>query len=160
VTVANLLERAKNAGVVLVVDGDNLRCRGPEEAINALVPDLKVHKPEVLAALKTKPEISRTFNWSPLAPDAIREALDERVGILMANGMPEDMAVQEARWQLERAACWDRFLGHAGIILEAPREREPALLAQYLRDAELVFGQKMAEHMAMTMRSWAARRFQ
>jgi hypothetical protein len=155
---ANLLERARSAGIVLLADGDNLRCRGPEEAISALSPELKACKPELLAALRSKD--STTFRWQPLNPEAIQEALDERVGILMANGMAEEQAVQEARWQIERSACWNRFYTHARMILDSPNERKNALLAQYRRDAGLVFGQKVAKHMAATMRSWVARRFQ
>ena len=50
-TPAALLDEARNAGVTLWLEGDVLRYRGPREALAKLLPALKAHKPDILAAL-------------------------------------------------------------------------------------------------------------
>jgi hypothetical protein len=92
-----ILEEARSLGVDLRVEGERIKAGGPRPAVERLLPALRAHKPEVLAAL------TQQFGWSPLDPETSREILDERIGILMAEGMPEAAAVREASWQLERA---------------------------------------------------------
>lgn len=48
----DVLKRAKASGVVLRVDGEQIRCRGPEDAVSTLLPQLQAHKRELIAALR------------------------------------------------------------------------------------------------------------
>jgi len=48
---ARVLKEAQAAGVTLWAEGDALRYRGPREAVVKLLPALRAHKPEVIAAL-------------------------------------------------------------------------------------------------------------
>ena len=50
-TLAEVLDQAQAAGVTLWAEGDTLRYRGPHDAITKLLPELKAHKPAILAAL-------------------------------------------------------------------------------------------------------------
>jgi len=55
-TTADLLNRVQAIGLILWRDGDRLRYRGPPEAVDALLPELRAHKSELLAALGSKLE--------------------------------------------------------------------------------------------------------
>jgi len=75
VTIAeNVIERIEGAGGMLVLNGDRIRCRVPEDVAH-LVEDLRVHKDEILVLLKRREEIPtmppgvRLVQWQPkLAP--------------------------------------------------------------------------------------------
>jgi hypothetical protein len=69
-----LLKRAKDAGVTLWTDGGAIHYRGPRDALAWLVPELKAHKPAILAAIACpaadliqKPN-STTIRTSPYKP--------------------------------------------------------------------------------------------
>lgn len=68
-TAADLLDRAQSAGLTLWREGDRLKYRGPTDAIAALLPELRAHKAELMAAL-------------PL-PDPSAEARRQRVLALL-----------------------------------------------------------------------------
>ena len=70
----NVIERIEGAGGMLVLNGDRIRCRVPEDVAH-LVEDLRVHKDEILVLLKRREEIPtmppgvRLVQWQPkLAP--------------------------------------------------------------------------------------------
>lgn len=146
---AAIIERARTVGVTLRVEGREIKVKGPVPEVEALLPALRVHKGELLAALSQ--DRASAFDFSPLDSEAVREVLQERIGILMDSGMPQDKAEQEAGWQLERDRCWERFQSHAQIILDAPERRRRALLAEYQLSAARMFGEHIAGHMAATM---------
>lgn len=50
-TPSAILSRAESLGLTLTPDGENLRVRGPSEAIAEIAPLLKLHKPEIIAAM-------------------------------------------------------------------------------------------------------------
>ena len=54
-----ILTRAKSMGISLLVDGDQIRVRGPREAIEEMAPMVKRHKPELLAMLKPSRQAAR-----------------------------------------------------------------------------------------------------
>ena len=147
-----ILEEARSLNVSLRVEGDRIKAKGSRPAVERLLPALRQHKPELLTAL------TQLFHWSPLDPASSKEILEERIGILMDAGLPEADALQEASWQVEQARCWERFQRHARIILEASGQDREALLEQYAQAAASSFGQRIASHMADTMRSWVAAR--
>ena len=148
-----ILEQARHLGVSLRVAGDKIKVKGPKRAVEEIVPVLREHKPEVMAALADPPTPS-IFQWLPLDQDAVQEALEERIGILMADGMPEAEAVHEAGWQLERARCWEQFQSHARIIMTASGQDREALLEKYRQGAAHAFGQEVATRMVATMAAW------
>lgn len=89
-TAADLLSRAQAAGLTLWRDGDRLKYRGPQSAIDAMLPELREHKPELMKAL----------------PDAKAEARRKRV-----------LAMLEARPEARYAAVTDSASGTQGVIL-------------------------------------------
>ncbi len=77
-SVQSLLERATTAGLVLRAEDGQLRCKGPADAVRNLTPELKAHKPELLALLDSRQrEIKLRFesaesagHWLILRPGA------------------------------------------------------------------------------------------
>ena len=69
-TAENVIERIEGAGGMLVLNGDRIRCRVPEDVAH-LVEDLRVHKDEILVLLKRREEIPamppgiRLVHWQP-----------------------------------------------------------------------------------------------
>ena len=54
-----ILTRAKSMGISLLVDGGQIRVRGPREAIKEIAPMVKQHKPELLAMLNPSRQATR-----------------------------------------------------------------------------------------------------
>jgi hypothetical protein len=50
-TPAAILSRAESMGLTITPDGENIRVRGPREAIAEITPLLKLHKPAIIAAM-------------------------------------------------------------------------------------------------------------
>ena len=50
-TPSAILSRAESLGLTITPDGENLRIRGPRDAIEEITPLLKMHKPAILAAI-------------------------------------------------------------------------------------------------------------
>jgi hypothetical protein len=46
-----ILSRAESLGVTITPDGENLRIRGPRDALAEITPLVKLHKPAILAAM-------------------------------------------------------------------------------------------------------------
>lgn len=69
-TAENVIERIEGAGGMLVLNGDRIRCRVPEDVAH-LVEDVRVHKDEILVLLKKREEIPnmptgvRLLRWQP-----------------------------------------------------------------------------------------------
>src|SRR5688572_20873856 len=83
-----------------------------------------------------------TFDFS--AP-ADPEALEERACIIAEGcGMEYAQALQEARWQAERAASWAAFRRNAERILSAPQGQQWALIQRYEAEAAARYGASMA----------------
>lgn len=83
---AEILERAKAAGVTLWNEEGALRYRGDKAAAESLLPILKAHKPELLVALRAED-----------AAEDLREHFEERAGILEYDaGLPRAQAELEA----------------------------------------------------------------
>src|SRR4029450_6878004 len=89
-----ILEQARHLGVNLLLAGDKIKVKGPKRAVEEIVPVLREHKPEVMAALAGSAPTPGIFQWLPLDQENAQEALEERIGILMADGMPEAEAVR------------------------------------------------------------------
>ena len=51
--VTEILNECSLAGLTLIADGDNIRCRGNRDVISLFTPKIKAHKPALLAALST-----------------------------------------------------------------------------------------------------------
>ena len=51
----DILRACRRAGITLQSDGENLKARGPADRMQALLPTIKAHKPELLAALALRP---------------------------------------------------------------------------------------------------------
>ena len=63
-------------GVTLWLEGDALRYRGPREALAGLLPTLKVHKPEILAALAHPDDIALWWRVAITEPGARTVEID------------------------------------------------------------------------------------
>lgn len=50
-TPSAIFSHAESLGVTITPDGENLRVRGPREAIEEITPMVKAHKPAILAAM-------------------------------------------------------------------------------------------------------------
>lgn len=62
-TPSAIFSHAESLGVTITPDGENLRIRGPREAIAEITPLVKLHKPAILAAMNmpsNEPENSRS----------------------------------------------------------------------------------------------------
>lgn len=53
---AQVLEKAKELGITIRIEGDQLKIIARPSVVAPLVDDLKAHKPEILELLRPKPE--------------------------------------------------------------------------------------------------------
>ena len=87
------------------------------------------------------------------------EALRERVAIMMdGNGWDATRALQEARWQADKERCWRTFLLNAKRVVDAPKTKREALLAQYQIEAIRRYGPSTGSIMAESLRDWVTAR--
>ncbi len=52
-TPSAILSRAESLDLTIITDGENLRVRGPLEAIEEITPLVKLYKPAIIAAMNT-----------------------------------------------------------------------------------------------------------
>jgi hypothetical protein len=82
---------------------------------------------------------------APVDPEAEREALEERAGIIAEGcGIDEATALREARLCIARARTWSTFIANVRRILAAPVINQPDLLARYLAEAAARYGEETA----------------
>lgn len=73
-TTFSILTRAKDAGVTLWVESGALRYRGDRDRVDAILPDLRAHKPEIIRTLDI---VTRACNGLPLPPDRFMAEMSE-----------------------------------------------------------------------------------
>jgi len=103
-----------------------------------------------------------TFSFiAPVDPEAEREALEERAGIIAEGcGIDQATALREARLCIGRARTWSTFIANVGRILAAPETNQPDLLACYQAEAAARYGEETARTMAAEIQNWIAARRQ
>jgi hypothetical protein len=156
-TAATLLKRAARAGVTLWADGGAIRYQGPREALAWLLPELKAHKPDILAALgapalsAVSPDFAARLSPEDLADTAagdtplatvqafeqaaiqseaedLREFFEERAGILEHYA---GLARPEAELEAARiTATYARNRGYRWASLRAALAGYPELLSE------------------------------
>jgi hypothetical protein len=154
---ATLLREASALGVRLQIEGDRITVDGPRPAVERLLPALREHKQELLAALAPGPEL---FAFAPPAEcDCLRDAIEERAAIIAEGcGMEHRQALREARWRVEQERALAAFQRNAERILAAPGRARAALLARYEAEAAERYGARVARNMAATLRGWTEKR--
>jgi hypothetical protein len=92
-------------------------------------------------------------------PEAEREALEERAGIIAEGcGIDQATALREARLCIGRARAWSTFIANVGCILAAPEADQAGLLVRYRTEAAASYGEETARTMVAEMRNWIAAR--
>jgi hypothetical protein len=95
----------------------------------------------------------------PVDPEAEREALEERAGIIAEGcGIDQATALREARGCIARARTWSTFIANVGRILAAPEADQAGLLDRYRTQAAARYGEETARTMAAEMQNWIAAR--
>jgi hypothetical protein len=95
----------------------------------------------------------------PVDPEAEREALEERAGIIAEGcGIDQATALREARGCIGRARAWSTFIANVGCILAAPEADQAGLLVRYRTQAAARYGEETARTMAAEMQNWIAAR--
>jgi hypothetical protein len=96
---------------------------------------------------------------APVDPEAEREALEERAGIIAEGcGIDQATALREARGCIGRARAWSTFIANVGCILAAPETDQAGLLVRYRTQAAARYGEETARTMAAEMQNWIAAR--
>jgi hypothetical protein len=96
----------------------------------------------------------------PVDPEAEREALEERAGIIAEGcGFDQATALREAQLCIARARTWSTFIANVGRILAAPEADQASLLARYRTEAAARFGEETARTMAAEMQNWITSRW-
>ena len=114
--------------------------------------------PRIVDDVHESPPETFTFN-RPGDPAKDDEALLERAAIFAeGSGTDHAKALQEARWQADKERCWRGFLLNAQRVLDAPRAKREALLAQYRIEAIRRYGVRTGSIMAESLGAWVAAR--
>lgn len=127
-----LLDRAKAAGIQLYFQGGRLRYRGPGPAVEALLPELKAHKPELLTILAARPlddaaladlvfDTAKEHGVDPLAVWRWLSAEDIQA---LRSGDPAE--TQAFRLAVQSACAGGRLKPDGGHTLPAPWPDLPA----------------------------------
>ena len=96
---------------------------------------------------------------APVDPEAEREALVERAGIIAEGcGIDQATALREARGCIGRARAWSTFIANVGRILAASEADQAGLLVRYQAEAAARYGEETARTMVAEMRNWIAAR--
>lgn len=162
------LRMARDAGVRVWIDGDDLVVEAVAAPPPKVIGLLSSHKAAILRELRevasdTVPavpvaQISQvTFQFTtPSNPANDGEALRERAAIMaVENGWNETTALQEARWTLDRERCWRAFLLNAERVLAAPgAPKREAMLVIYKAEAIHRYGESTGTDMALSLASW------
>ena len=166
------LRMARDAGVRVWIDGDDLVVEAVAAPPPKVIGLLSSHKVEILRQLRgaandTVPAASRpsqsldeVFQFNPPGdPASDDDALQERVAIMaVENGWNEDRALQEARWTLDRERCWRAFLRNAERVLAAPGAKHGAMISIYQVEAIRRYGERTGTDMALSLASWVRAR--
>jgi hypothetical protein len=96
----------------------------------------------------------------PVDPEAEREALEERAGIIAEGcGIDQATALREARLCIGRARAWSTFIANVGRILAAGEADQASLLARSRTQAAASYAHEPARTgAAETQHRIAARR--
>jgi hypothetical protein len=147
-TPSAIIEQAAADGVSLTLSPTGtIKASGNAEAVNRWLTTIRQHKPGIVAAL--------TSGLFDFAAGCDSEMLEERACII-AEGcrMAYSQAVQEARWQAERASAWQTFISNANRILAAPKPQRDLLITIYRSEAIRRYGDRTGTDMALSMESW------
>jgi hypothetical protein len=154
----DILAAMRGDGLTVELYGSGIKLVGSLQAVARWRGVVAEHKAPLVEVLACEP---RNQHFKFVAPGGPydEEELEERAGII-AEGclLDQDTALQEARWQLDRAQAWKTFLHNAETILNAPAEQCEALLALYEIEARWRYGAKLAADMGATMRRWVESR--
>jgi len=164
-TPESVIRQAAADGVRLVLSPpDKIKLIGGEKVVDRWLPVIREHKPEIIEALREAANsplpdgLFDTFEFAPPSDPTDDEASHERVAIMMEdNGWDEATALQEARWDVDRQTCWQRFLRNAQRILNAPETLREGLLALYQEEATARYGDRTGADMAASLRNWVAK---
>jgi hypothetical protein len=119
---AELISSLKSEGVRLSVDaGGNLRCQGDRDKVNAILPKLKAHRPELLALLTTRAPTAASPQPMP-HPGLERAATGATEGG-MAYAEPKPAA--DATPADHQHAEYVRDMIHAGWVWDGGRWHAP-----------------------------------
>ena len=165
------LRMARDAGVRVLIDGDDLVVEAVAAPPPKVIGLLSSHKAAILRELRevasdTVPavpvaQISRvTFQFTtPSDPANDGEALRERAAIMsVENGWDDSRALQEARWHADKERCWRAFLRNAERVLAAPGAKREGMISIYQAEAIRRYGERTGTDMALSLASWVRAR--
>lgn len=96
-TAADLITRARCAGLTLILNGDEVIVRGPTDALHRMLPTLRAHKPALLDALRLEARVRALADRWRLSPRQ-REAVLARALADPAGWWP--LVLDDERWRL------------------------------------------------------------
>lgn len=115
-TPSAILSRAESLGLTITPDGENLRVRGPREAIAEITPLVKLHKPAILAAMNmhlNEAENSR----SSMKPDRISKGSRPLTSSQQSPSTLDSL--------IQRAATYWEYSPEDFAIIEEMRRTDP-----------------------------------
>jgi hypothetical protein len=118
--VADILTRCKSSGILLTVNCGAIKARGPTEYINALLPSIRQHKPELIRALTAR----RAVDLEGLAQDISTEFNVSTADVLALLDDDDRQAITTDR-DPDRAKAW-RATVHALIAQGLWEASKPA----------------------------------
>lgn len=68
----DIIDEARRSGISLSVQGGEIRYKGPREAVDRIIPDLRAHKPELLEMLSATVTVQTTTAQCDVAVDRSR----------------------------------------------------------------------------------------
>jgi hypothetical protein len=117
-TPSAILSRAESLGLTITPDGENLRIRGPRDAIEEITPLLKMHKPAILAAiyLSTNDAIP---SLSRLQTDGLGKGGQQRTST------PQSPSVFDLDYLIKAAATFYEYSPDDLVVIDEMKRDNP-----------------------------------
>jgi len=111
-----ILSRAESLGLTITPDGENLRIRGPRDAIVEITQLVKLHKPAILAAMNMPSNESKNSR-SNLKPDRLTKG-----SYPVSSSLQSPSALDSL---IQRAATFYEYSAEDSALIEALKRNDP-----------------------------------
>lgn len=117
-TPSAILSRAESLGVTITPDGNNLRVRGPSDAIAEISPLLKLHKPAILAAMNQPANEAE--------PSRIRlQTGDQGIGSQQRTASPQSPSGLDLDCLIQAAATFYAYGPDDFVLIDEMKRADP-----------------------------------
>ena len=117
-TPSAILSRAESLGLTLTPDGENLRVRGPSDAIAEIAPLLKLHKPAIIAAMNQ--------SANKAEPSRIRLQTDgQSLGSQQRTASPQSTSGHDLDCLIKAAATFYEYGPDDFVLIDEMKRTDP-----------------------------------